>query len=129
VTLPLAAQIPLALLLQWAFYGQRPRWLSSVEGGFRWRWFGRAALTVVPIWVVYVAVAYLIEPERIGRLSADASVLLIAALLTTPLQAAGEEHGARGLINRAAASWRPSPRLGLSSELCLQHPVHAGARS
>jgi hypothetical protein len=29
--LSLAAQVPLALLLQWAFYGQRPRWLSSAD--------------------------------------------------------------------------------------------------
>jgi len=122
LNLSLAAQIPLALLLQWGFWGQRPRWLSSVQGGFRWRWFGRAALIVVPIWVVYVAVAYFLEPERIGGLSADATILLIAVLLTTPLQAAGEEYGARGLINRAAASWSANPKVGLFSELWCPAP-------
>ena len=34
-------------------------------------------------------------------------------LLTTPLQAAGEEYGTRGLIMRAAGSWVASPLPGL----------------
>ena len=34
-------------------------------------------------------------------------------LVTTPLQAAGEEYGARGLIMRSAGSWVASPVPGL----------------
>ncbi len=112
--LSLAALIPLSLLLQWAFFGQRPRWLSSVVGGFRWRWFGRAAAVIVPIYLVYISVTYLIDPSLLGGASADGLVLLIGVLLTTPLQAAGEEYGARGLITRAAASWSDDPRVGFA---------------
>ena len=43
VNLSNAASIPLSMLLQRAFFGQRGRWLSSVAGRFRWRVLGRAA--------------------------------------------------------------------------------------
>jgi membrane protease YdiL (CAAX protease family) len=111
--LSLAAMLPVSMLLQWAFFGQRPRWLSSVEGGFRWRWFGRAALLVVPLWLTYAAALALVQPLEVSRLSADAVIMLVIILLTTPLQAAGEEYGARGLIARAAGSWSADPRIAL----------------
>ncbi|SDS48900.1 Membrane protease YdiL, CAAX protease family [Friedmanniella luteola] len=112
--LSLALLTPLAMLLQWAFFGARPRWLSSVAGGFRWRWFGRAALVVVPVWLVYVAVSFLLSPEELsGALSEDAVLVLVVVLLTTPLQAAGEEYGARGLVARSAGSWFAGPRAAL----------------
>lgn len=112
--LGLAALIPLSMLLQWAFFGQRPRWLSSVAGGFRWRWFGRAAAIIVPLYLVYIAVTYALDPSMLGGASADGLVLLVGILLTTPLQAAGEEYGARGFITRAAASWSDDPRVGFA---------------
>ena len=112
--LSLALLTPLAMLLQWGFFGQRPRWLSSVAGGFRWRWFGRAALVVVPVWLVYVGGSFLLDPEGLsGTLSRDAVLMLVVVLLTTPLQAAGEEYGARGLVARAAGSWFGNPRVAL----------------
>ncbi|GAA1428199.1 hypothetical protein GCM10009616_07250 [Microlunatus lacustris] len=112
--LGLALLTPVAMLLQWAFFGQRPRWLSSVAGGFRWRWFGRAALVVVPVWLVYVGITFLLSPEEVsGRLSEDAVLMLVVVLLTTPLQAAGEEYGARGLLARSAGSWFANPRTAL----------------
>jgi len=40
-------------------------------------------------------------------------LLLGIVVLTTPLQAAGEEYGARGLLTRAAASWVADPRVAL----------------
>lgn len=111
--LALALCIPLATLLQWAFFGVRPRYLSSVEGRFRWSWFGRIALVVVPIWLVYVIVLFLIEPGDGFRLDATAIALIVIVLLTTPLQAAGEEYGMRGLVQRAVGSWFSSPRAAL----------------
>ncbi len=114
--LALAAMVPLSMLLQWACYGVRPRWLAAVTGAFRWRWLARAAVLVVPIFVVYVTLLYLLIPHssgQLGALSADAALMLVIVLLTTPLQAAGEEYGFRGLITRAAGSWFASPVVAL----------------
>jgi membrane protease YdiL (CAAX protease family) len=67
---------------------------------------GRGALIVLPVWALYVALSTLATPAAPGAgLSGESVLMLVIVLLTTPLQAAGEEYGARGLINRAAASW------------------------
>ena len=106
----LALSIPLAMLLQWAFFGVRPRYLSSVEGRFRWRWVARLALIVLPVWVAYIVVLFLIEPSGDFRLDATAIALIAIVLLSTPLQAAGEEYGMRGLVQRAVGGWFPGRR-------------------
>lgn len=111
--------IPLAMFLQWLIWGQPVRWLHSVAGVVRWRLLGRSAMIVVPIWIVYMVVSTIAFPEAGdgsgpgGPLTAESVALLIIMLLTTPLQAAGEEYGARGLIMRAAGSWVASPLPGL----------------
>lgn len=112
--LSLAACIPLAILLQRAFFGVRPGTLSSVTGRFRWRWMGRLALVIVPVWIVYVGASLLLEPS--GEVTIDGGVILMLAIvvLTTPLQSAGEEYGARGLILRSAASWFRNPWLAFA---------------
>lgn len=110
--------IPLAMLLQWAIWGQPVRWLHSVVGYLRWRLVARSALVVVPVWVLYMAVSAVAFPQETGTtgpgsFSAESVALLLIMLVTTPLQAAGEEYGARGLIMRAAGTWVSSPIPGL----------------
>jgi len=113
--LSLAACIPIGMLLQRALFGVRPRFLSSVEGGLRWKLLGRFALVVVPVWLVYVAVLFAIEPPAggAGGITASAIALTIIVLLTTPLQAAGEEYGFRGLVARSVGSWFARPAVAL----------------
>ena len=101
----LALMIPISLLLQRWLFGVRFRWMSSVEGRFRWRWMGRLALIIVPVWAVYIGATFLIEPLPDVRLDVSTILLLAIVLFTTPLQAAGEEYGTRGLVQRAAGSW------------------------
>ena len=103
--LALAALWPLSMLLQWALFGVRPRWMSSVTGGFRWRWLGRLALVIVPVWVVYVGISVALGPIDPIAWSGTVLAMLVIVLLTTPLQSAGEEFGARGLIQRSVGSW------------------------
>src|SRR4051812_14682384 len=89
--LALAALTPIAMLLQWGIFGQRPRWLSSVQGVFRWSWFGKAALLVVPVWLVYIPLFYLLTGQPTStELKGDTALLLVIVLVTTPLQATGE---------------------------------------
>jgi membrane protease YdiL (CAAX protease family) len=107
--LALAALIPLSMLLQRWLFGVPVRYLFSVTGAFRWRWFGRLALIIVPVWAVYIGVSFFLEPS--GELRIDGSVIALLAVivLTTPLQAAGEEFGFRGLVQRSVGSWFRNP--------------------
>ncbi|MGK9146316.1 CPBP family intramembrane metalloprotease [Plantibacter flavus] len=107
--LSLAALIPASMLIQWAVFGVRPRWLSSVTGGFRWRWMGRLALIIVPVWIVYVGGSLLLSPLEPIVVDGTMIAMLAIVILTTPLQSAGEEYGARGLIQRSVGSWFRSP--------------------
>ena len=105
VNLTNAVCIPISMLLQRAFFGQRGQWLHSVVGRFRWRVLGRGALVVVPVFGLYLALTLIATPGGVVRPSGEGLVLLVVVLLTTPLQSAGEEYGARGLIARGAGSW------------------------
>jgi membrane protease YdiL (CAAX protease family) len=111
--LALAAAIPLAGLTAWAVFGQRPRWISSIAGGFRWGLFWRFVAVAVPILLVSVGVETLLAGPPQLVWNADSWFLIIAILLTTPLQAAGEEYGTRGLLARSIGSWFSSARVGL----------------
>lgn len=103
--LGLAVMIPISMGLQWAFFGVRPRWIWSVTGRLRSGWLGRLALVIVPLWLLYVGAAFAVAPE--GGFAVDGSVLAFIAVivLTTPLQAVGEEVGMRGLVQRSVGSW------------------------
>lgn len=113
VNLSNAACIPLSMLLQRAFFGQRGGWLSSVTGRFRWGVLGRGALVALPFWAAYLVITLVAAPESVRAPTGTYLALLVVVVLTTPLQAAGEEYGARGLITRGAGSWFASPRAAL----------------
>ncbi|MFI0470648.1 lysostaphin resistance A-like protein [Saccharopolyspora sp. 5N102] len=97
----LAALIPTAGLLQWSIYRQKPRWLSSLAGGFRWRVLGRAAVIIVPLWAAYMVVLQFVMPTGPIQLTATTIALSAVAVITVPLQSAGEEYLFRGLLSRA----------------------------
>lgn len=112
VTLVLA--IPVALLTHWLIYRQRPRWLSSIDGRFRWGLFGRfMATTAVIMLVAYGLQAFF--GGGLGTLTWDTNslFLLLTIIITTPFQAAGEEYMMRGLVFRSVASWFNRRWLGL----------------
>ncbi|MGV8972574.1 MAG: CPBP family intramembrane glutamic endopeptidase, partial [Rhodoglobus sp.] len=108
----LALVIPLAMGLHRWLFGAGVGTLASVAGRFRWRWMGRLALIIVPVWIVYIGGSFLIEPVDGVRVDGTVLAMLAIVILTTPLQAAGEEFGARGLVQRAAGSWFENPIAG-----------------
>jgi membrane protease YdiL (CAAX protease family) len=112
--LALAALIPISILLQRWLYGVRMGSIFSVAGGIRWRWLARLALVFAPIWIVYIGVSFLLEPTAEPRLDGTAIGLIVVAVLTTPLQAAGEEVGFRGLVQRATGAWFRNPRVAFA---------------
>ncbi len=114
--LVLASLIPISMLVQWAFFGVRPRWMHSVTGAWRWHLVRRSALFIVPIFLLYaggglaLAAVELVETPPSGTTLA----LLVIIVLTTPLQAAGEEYGFRGFIARTVGSWSTRPGLSFA---------------
>ena len=105
--LVLAAFIPVTMLAVWWGHGWRPRWVGSVAGGIRWRWLAATLL---------IATAFM-GPIQVGLYALDESLvwkpepqfwwLVVVVVLTTPLQAAGEEYLARGWLTQATGSLLP----------------------
>jgi len=90
----------------------RPRWVASVRGGLRWRWLGRCALVVAPVWVLYLGVGSVLDPTDPGRPD-HWVLLLVMALVVTPFQAAGEELLFRGWLVQNLGGCFARPVAGL----------------
>ena len=109
--LVLAALIPIAMVAVWGGHLVRPRWLGSVAGGIRWRWL--AECTVISLVVMVAGYLLLVAldgwPTGTGT---QVALLLAIVLLTTPLQAAGEEYLFRGWLTQTVGSWFARPVVG-----------------
>jgi membrane protease YdiL (CAAX protease family) len=114
VNLALIALIPAAGLSIWAAHHIRPRFVSSVVGGFRWRWLLRCLLVVVPLWALYTLADLLLDRPSPDR-PAEWVLLLVLVVVMTPFQAAGEEYFFRGWILQNVGSWFKRPMLSLVS--------------
>lgn len=112
--LSLALLIPWSMVIQRWLYGVRGASLHSVVSRFRFDVFGRAFLLFSPVWIVAIVLGLFLTPgEQVFWSHTDLIGIFITTLLLTPLQAAGEEYGMRGLIFRVAGSWTRGPRAGL----------------
>ncbi|WP_424530046.1 lysostaphin resistance A-like protein [Sphaerisporangium viridialbum] len=125
----IALMIPWSMFIQRWLYGVKGSSLHSVLSAFRPAVFGRAVLTLVPIWVLYMTVFFLLSPYTEGSWQfSDLVGVFVITLLLTPLQSAGEEYGYRGLAFRVAASWGRGPRtalvLGLAVSSVLFAAIH-----
>lgn len=110
--LVLAGLIPVSAAAVAIAHRVRPRWVSSVCGGLRWRWLARCSLVVAPVWVVYLGLGFLLDPIEPGR-PAHWVLLLVMALLVTPFQAAGEEFLFRGWLVQNLGAYFARPVAGL----------------
>lgn len=119
----LAAAIPIAGLSAWALTGQRPRWMSSISGGFRWKLFGLFMLVATPIFLAGMLFDFASFGVPVFRFNPDTWFLIGAIVLTTPLQAAGEEYGVRGLLTRVVGSWFSSRIVGLTVAMAMSSLV------
>ncbi|SDQ75076.1 CPBP family intramembrane glutamic endopeptidase [Quadrisphaera sp. DSM 44207] len=101
--LSLAALIPLSFLAVQAGHLWRPRWVSSVRGGLRWRWLALAAAATTAVFALVQGGFMIAEGWRPAQVD-DLVPLLLVVLLTTPFQAAGEEYLFRGWLSQAVGS-------------------------
>lgn len=112
-SLGLALVIPVTFLAS-AVVGQRPGFLSSVSGRFRWRWCGAACLITLPFVLAYLGLSLVLE-GGVAALGLEVKAyswwLLAGLLLVTPFQAAAEEYLLRGVLLRTAGSWFASERV------------------
>ncbi|MEY2848491.1 MAG: hypothetical protein RI885_1156 [Actinomycetota bacterium] len=110
--LALAALIPYSMLLQRVLYGLPPRSLHSVAGRFRHDVFARALLAFGPLLLIVIGIGYLVPGEAIAWSTVDLVAVFVIGMLLTPLAAAGEEYGLRGLMFRVVGSWTRGARSG-----------------
>ncbi len=106
--------IPLAALLSWSIYGLNPRWLGSVAPGIRWRWLASCVGRASVVWgVVFVLSLLGIALSSDAKAGAGKVIGFVAVvLLTTPLQAAGEEYLFRGFLLQSLGA------TGLRASVC-----------
>jgi membrane protease YdiL (CAAX protease family) len=105
--LGIAAAIPLTFALVLFVHRFQPRWLHSVQPGFRWRY------AVVAVAAALVVLGGLWALSRVGQPWTWAPEtqfwgFWVAILLTAPLQAAGEEYLFRGYLMQALYSAAPN---------------------
>lgn len=111
----LALLIPAVLVGTLAGYG-RAGIALSVTGRFRWGLLGRAALVVVPVYVLVNLVLNLVlEREAIVAPPLEAGVLVawLLAVVLGPLQSAGEEFAFRALPMQVLGTWMRWPLIGI----------------
>ena len=108
LNLTLAALILWTWLLVRVLHTLRPRWLSSVRPKLRWSYlFACLGLAVIAL-IAQVVVGALVPSDVPGTDATEPNpvdgrtiALLLIVLLTTPLQAAGEEYAFRGYLLQA----------------------------
>jgi uncharacterized protein len=101
----LALLIPYSMWLQRWLYGVPARSLHSVTGCFRFGVFGRALLVFGPFVLIVMSAGFFVPDDRIPWSTADLIAFCIIGMTLTPVAAAGEEYGVRGLMFRVVGSW------------------------
>ncbi len=122
--LGLAVLAPIAMALVLVLHHFRPRWLHSVQPGFRWRYALACLLAATAVLGGLWAASrwdqpWVFAPER------DAWWFLLAIVFTSPLQAAAEEYFFRGYLIQALHSVAPtSPWFGVFGSAAVFALLH-----
>ncbi|MFB9674777.1 CPBP family intramembrane glutamic endopeptidase [Streptosporangium vulgare] len=111
--LSLAVLIPYSMLLQRLLYGVPAGSLHSVSGRFRYGVLGRSLLAFGPLLLLVVSIGFFLVPgEAAPWTTADLVAFIVISALLSPLAAAGEEYGLRGLMFRVVGGWTRGARSG-----------------
>jgi uncharacterized protein len=107
----IAAAIPVSVLAVVAGFLRPPGWLVSVELRLRWGWLARVSAVLVG-WAVVGTLVWFVLGGWPGTGGDDVLLLIALCLLTTPLQAAGEEFLVRGWLTQSIGAWFARPVAG-----------------
>ncbi len=119
VNLSLAAFIPAAVLGLLAGHQLRPGYLTSVIGRMRWKFLILCLLIELGVTLVILPLSGVAggpapASDEVTTVSfAEWLPFAVVILLTTPLQAAGEEYGFRGYGLQALGAWVRNPWFGI----------------
>jgi uncharacterized protein len=120
LNLTLAGWIVVAILCTLVVHQVRPGFLISVAGRIRWRWtlisVGCAAVAMLATWAVDAVVPATTSAPSHGaqHWTGQMTAFALVVLLTTPLQAIGEEFLFRGYLTQAVGSLVPAGQVLLS---------------
>ena len=109
----LAALIPATLLGLWVGHRRSPWRVLSVTCRVRWGWLLWCTVVVTPLWAAYLALSWVVFEQEVLPRPEQWAGLIVVSLLTTPLQAAGEEVAFRGGLVQSVGSWFRSPVVAL----------------
>ena len=110
LNLTLASLTLVAMGITRVVHRLRPRWLSSVRPGIRWKFLAVCFGLAVVALAVSIGVGMLLPDDpndirgHVNHLSGQLVATAIVILLTTPLQALGEEYAFRGYLMQAFGS-------------------------
>lgn len=125
----LAALIP-ATLLATRFGHWRPTGLLwSIAGRIRWRWMLVSHLVTLVIWGAYLVTVTVLGGAEISGRPDHYWWLLAISLITTPLQAAGEEVAFRGGLMQGIGAWISKPWIALLVSTALSTAFFALAHT
>ena len=111
LNLTLGSTILVTWFVMRVLHRMRPRWLTSVAPKMRWKFFFICiGLSVVAL-VAQVVVSMLLPgtqeadvTQKVNDFTTTTAILAVIVLVTTPLQAAGEEYVFRGYLMQALGS-------------------------
>lgn len=102
-----------AIVAAFAVVGHRPGLMSSIIGRLRRGWLLRMVLGATAIWVVFFAVTTVWDLStgsfEWSGMRPQGLMLILVALLITPLQAAAEEYVFRGALAQMVGTWLRHP--------------------
>lgn len=109
LNLSIASGVLIAVVLERYLHRLHPAWLLSVLPGVRWRFLGACTAAAVVAIAASLAVAQLWPStaefsSSVVSMTRSSAVLAVVLLLTTPLQAIGEEFVFRGYLMQAFGS-------------------------
>jgi len=116
INLGLASLVLVTWFVIRVLHRMRPRWLSSVRPRIRWKFFAACLGLAVIALAAQVAVGAVVPGNsdaitgRLNHLTTSLVLSAVVVLLTTPLQAAGEEYLFRGYLMMAVGSFFPRSR-------------------
>lgn len=117
--------MPLAMLLTYLIFRQKPGTIWSIAGGIRWKWLGICVGSMMLIHGGTLAVLSSVSGEVKVTPRSDFWLVLVLIIILVPLQTATEEYVFRGWFMQMIGSWIPRPAVAYVVGAVAMVPVFA----